>query len=92
MTPTPLTDEQVVSAIEAEEAASYGYLTSELAEQRSSALDRYLARPYGDEIEGRSRDALETILAARHRVDAVALVAQHSTQRRPDAGFVVHVP
>ena len=66
---TPLTDEQVVSAIEAEEASAYGLLSSELQEQREQALDRYLGRPYGDEIDGRSQiissdvaDAVEWIL------------------------------
>jgi len=69
MTPKELTDEDVVAAIEAEESAAYGYLSSELAGQREEALNRYLARPYGNEQPGRSSivssdvaDAIEWVL------------------------------
>jgi hypothetical protein len=64
-----LSDAEVVSAIEAEEARAYGLLSSELFEQREQAMDRYLGRPYGDEVVGRSQivssdvaDAVEWVL------------------------------
>ena len=41
------------------------------------------------EIDGAARDALEARLAARHRFDGVALVAQHAAQRGAHARLVV---
>ena len=42
-----------------------------------------------DQIDRSARDALETRLAARHRLDAVAFIAQHTAQRAAHARFVV---
>jgi hypothetical protein len=42
-----------------------------------------------DQIDGASRHAFEASFAARHRLDAVALVAQHAAQRTAHAWFVV---
>jgi hypothetical protein len=49
-----LTNEQILAAIEAAEAASFGPKTSEIATDRADALDRYAGKPYGDEKPGRS--------------------------------------
>lgn len=53
----------IVAAIEQQERLATG--KGALAEERSQALDRYLGRPYGDEMEGRSqvvmRDVADTI-------------------------------
>lgn len=70
-----LTDEEVIAAIEQEEQAAYGYLSSELAAQREAAMDRYLGRPYGNERDGRSQivssdiaDAVEWVLPSLLKV------------------------
>jgi hypothetical protein len=53
----------LLAAIEEQESLASSRGT--LAEDRSDALDRYLGRPYGDEVEGRSsvvmRDVADTI-------------------------------
>lgn len=53
----------IVAAIKHYERQATGL--GELMEERSDALDRYLGRPYGDEVEGRSqvvmRDVADTI-------------------------------
>lgn len=48
-----LTNEQILSAIEAAEQAAFGPQSTE-ASDRADALDRYMGRPYGDEKPGRS--------------------------------------
>jgi hypothetical protein len=50
-----LSNEQILSAIEAAEAVSFGPTTSEIASDRADALDRYRGKPYGDEVAGRSQ-------------------------------------
>ena len=50
-----LNDEQVLAAIDAAEAAALGPQSSEIATDRADALDRYLGKPYGDEVAGRSQ-------------------------------------
>lgn len=50
-----LTNEQILAAIDAAEAASFGPKTTEIATDRADALDRYLGKAYGDEIAGRSQ-------------------------------------
>lgn len=50
-----LTNEQVLAAIDAAEAAAFGPKSSEIATDRADALDRYLGKPYGDEKAGRSQ-------------------------------------
>lgn len=53
----------IVTAIEHYERTATGY--GSLQNERSEALDRYLGRPYGDEVEGRSkvvmRDVADTV-------------------------------
>lgn len=50
-----LTDEQILAAIDAAEAVSFGPKSSEIASDRADALDRYMGKAYGDEQAGRSQ-------------------------------------
>ena len=58
-----LTDDEILSVCLSE--LTNASESSELADQRSDALDRYLGEPYGDEVDGRSqvctREVLETV-------------------------------
>jgi len=60
-----LTDSEILNAIETKASESYGYMSSTLNAEREQALDYYLGKPYGNEVDGRSqvvtRDTLETI-------------------------------
>jgi hypothetical protein len=65
-----LSDEQVYAAIQAAEADSIGPESTEVASDRADAIDRYLGKPYGDELTGRSQvisrdvsDVVEGVLA-----------------------------
>ncbi len=49
-----LTNEELLSIIEAHRADSLGVEDGELSNERAVALDRYHGRPYGNEMEGRS--------------------------------------
>jgi hypothetical protein len=49
-----LTNEQIISAIDAAEAAAFGPKSSEIASDRADAIDRYNGKTYGDEKPGRS--------------------------------------
>jgi hypothetical protein len=53
--PDAMTEEQLVSVLKQEEAAADSYWESELAKNQEEALDRYFARPYGNETEDRSK-------------------------------------
>jgi len=70
-----MTDDEIVSLIEAEESEALGNDYDELNAQRADALDRYNQRPYGWEVEGRSqfvsnaiRDQIEAIMPSVARV------------------------
>lgn len=60
-----LSDEELISAIEAEEAVALDVGSGELALERADALARYRGELYGDEVEGRSavvdRGVMDTI-------------------------------
>jgi hypothetical protein len=60
-----LTDDELVSIIQAHRRNSLGVEDGELSNERAEALDRYHGRPYGNEMEGRSavvsRDLSEAI-------------------------------
>lgn len=60
-----MNDEALLNAIEAAEAQSYGLDNDELSWDRARAIDYYLGRPLGNEVEGRSqvvsRDVADTI-------------------------------
>ena len=60
-----LTDSEILNSIETKASESYGYMSSTLNAEREQALDYYLGKPYGNEVDGRSqvvtRDTLETI-------------------------------
>jgi hypothetical protein len=49
-----LTNEQIIAAIDAAEAAAFGPKSSEIASDRADAIDRYNGKTYGDEKAGRS--------------------------------------
>lgn len=46
---------KLLAALKAEEAQAVGYETSSEVVKHTEALDRYFGKPYGDEIDGRSR-------------------------------------
>jgi len=50
-----LSDDELVSIIRSHRAQSLGDETTELANERASAMDHYHGRPYGDEQKGRSQ-------------------------------------
>lgn len=60
-----LSDSELLATIEREERNAYGYLSGELSTERTQALDYYLGRPFGNEVEGRSQvvstDVADTI-------------------------------
>jgi hypothetical protein len=55
----------LATVIKAQEAAAYAFSQSELANDRSKALDYYLGKPFGNEVEGRSQmistDVFDTV-------------------------------
>lgn len=70
-----MTDSALLGLIRTLEDESYGFATGSLAEARGYAIDRYLARPYGNEVDGRSnvvatdlRDTVEWALPQIMRV------------------------
>ena len=60
-----LSDEELIAAIEAEEAVALDIESGQLAAERADALARYRGELYGDEVEGRSaivdRGVMDTI-------------------------------
>lgn len=50
-----MTELELLSLVEAEEKRSLGYGNGELSADREKALDYYNAKPYGNEVEGRSQ-------------------------------------
>ena len=67
-----LTDSELAKICQQEISTSTG---SDLEDERSTALDYYLAEPYGDEVEGRSqvrttevRDTIQSILPSLMRI------------------------
>ena len=70
-----LSNDELVSAIEAEEQTAINWADGPLADERAEALNRYNARPLGNELEGRSqivttgvRDAVEGVMPSLCRV------------------------
>lgn len=68
-------DQALLGVIEQFESESYGFASGDLANRRAYAIERYLAEPYGNEIEGRSavvdtgfRDTVETAIPQILRV------------------------
>lgn len=60
-----LTETEIVATLDEEIRSAVGYSSSELSDQRKTALEAYYGQPYGNEVEGRSayvsRDVLEAI-------------------------------
>ena len=48
-------DRELLSLLKSEETDAATYFSSELAQTQAEAMDRYHARPYGNEVEGRSK-------------------------------------
>ncbi len=74
---TPMSDDDLESIVAAEISAALGGDATELANQRSMAMDYYQGRPFGNEIEGRSsvvstdvRDTVEWIMPTLMRIFA----------------------
>ena len=62
-----------------------------LAEARQRCQPVHARQPdvEQDQVDGTAREPLEAFLTARHRLDAVAFVAEHAAQGGPHAGLVV---
>jgi hypothetical protein len=60
-----LSETEIVTTLDEEIRSAVGYSSSELSEQRKTALEAYYGQPYGNEVDGRSsyvsRDVLEAI-------------------------------
>lgn len=63
------TDAEILAKIQAEETQAYGLHDQELAGERAQAIDYYLGKPFGNEIDGRSQvvstdvaDTVESLL------------------------------
>ncbi len=70
-----LSNDELISAIEQEEATAINWADGPLAEQRAEALRRYNREPYGNEVEGRSQvvsndvqDTITSIMPSLARV------------------------
>ena len=70
-----MSDDELLSLVEQEEANCLSSSSGALAEQRREAMQFYYGQPYGDEIEGRSqvvttevRDAVEEIMPALMKI------------------------
>ena len=70
-----LSNDELISAIEQEEATAINWADGPLAEQRAEALRRYNREPYGNEVDGRSRvvsndvhDTITSIMPSLARV------------------------
>lgn len=61
-------DADIIAIIEREEQIAYGVNDSQLSEERANAIDYYLGKPFGNEVEGRSQvvsfDVQDTVEAA----------------------------
>jgi hypothetical protein len=70
-----LSNDELISAIEQEEATAINWADGPLAEQRAEALRRYNREPYGNEVDGRSQvvsndvqDVITSIMPSLARV------------------------
>jgi hypothetical protein len=51
----PMTEDELLAVLRAEESDATSFYTSELAADQASAMERYFGNLYGNEIEGRSK-------------------------------------
>jgi len=60
-----MTDSELSALLEAEQQSALGYLGGDLSNARKKAMDYYMAEPFGNEVEGRSKvvssDVADTI-------------------------------
>lgn len=70
-----MTDDDLLSLIEGEEADCLSYSAGALSEQRREAMQYYYGQPYGNEVDGRSqvvttevKDAVEEIMPALMKI------------------------
>lgn len=65
MEKSALSDEELAVIIRGQEQAAYAFSQSEIANDRAKALDYYLGKPFGNEVEGRSQvvstDVFDTV-------------------------------
>lgn len=52
--PAPMSDDELLRILKEEETNASSFYNSEMAKDQAGAMDRYHARPYGDEVAGRS--------------------------------------
>lgn len=71
----PVTDEELKVIVDAEIASAMGTLEGDLSTERTTAMDRYLGEPMGNEMNGRSQvqtrdvmDVIEWILPSLIRI------------------------
>lgn len=70
-----LSDDELLTILEAEESNALGYYGGEVSEQRRKALQYYYGQPFGNEVEGRSAyvskdvaEAVEMVMPALMRI------------------------
>lgn len=82
-----MSERELLAAIEQREQRSYGFASGELAEQRTAAIERFLSKPYGDELEGRSAavssDTRDTVLWIMPQLMRVFLGGDEITRFEP---------
>ena len=65
MKPQPLSEKELLKILRDEESDAVSFYSSEIAKAQAEAMERYFAKPYGDEIEGWSQvltqDVADTI-------------------------------
>ena len=73
--PKKISNDELVSQLNAEIAGATGYANTELSNQREDAMKYYLGEPFGNEIDGRSeivttdvRDTVEYIMPSLMRI------------------------
>lgn len=83
----PLTETEVVSAVEQEISAAIGYTADGVVSEQTDALKRYLGEPYGDEVTGRSqmvdRTVMDTVEQAMPSIMRVFASAEKLAQFEP---------
>src|SRR5437870_1168896 len=57
-----LTDDELIAAIESEEALALDSISGELQKERADAIDRYRGLPLGNEVQGRSQVVDKSVL------------------------------
>lgn len=83
MTTGTVDEESLLKVLQDEEMDAVTYYDTELANQQSNAIDRYFARPYGDELPNRSR------VVTRDVQDAVNWTIPHLMRHLTDTDDLI---